>query len=427
MAEALSVSQALNLAKASLNKVSATIVGEVSELSDKPGYKAVYFTLTDESSALSCLMWRNSFSAAGVDIKQGKLVEVSGIFTVYAAKGRMNFDVKTIKAAGEGDLRLKVAKLAKKLEAEGLMEASRKKPLPAFPAAIAVVTSPRGKAIHDVLRTLRRRFPYAEALVCGVLVEGAGAAASIIQGLQAAQQSKAELILLVRGGGSYEDLMPFNDEKLARAIAASSLPVVTGIGHEPDNSIADMVADIRASTPTAAAERVVPNSQELASALDRLQASMTHLLTNKLDQARAKYERLLERPVFTNSAHFFAAYDILLEGASLRLTQAIPHRLAADEAFIKSTGSKLSGLASRLILPYQNSIALNAAQLESLSPLKVLSRGYSIVFDEKDHVIDSVDKVDLDQRISIRFADGIISGNVADKQHAQLKKAGDKD
>jgi exodeoxyribonuclease VII large subunit len=420
MPEPLSVSQALNLAKASLSKVSATIVGEVSELSDKPGYKAVYFTLTDESSALSCLMWRNSFSAAGIEIKQGMLVEVSGVFTVYAAKGRMNFDVRTLKAAGEGDLRLKVAQLAKKLEAEGLMAQARKRALPTFPGAVAIVTSPRGKAIHDVLRTLRRRFPLVEVMICGVPVEGATAVASLIEGLEVAQSSKAEAILLVRGGGSYEDLMPFNDERLARAIAASTIPVVTGIGHEPDNSIADMVADVRASTPTAAAERIVPHADELNEALRRLQGVMTRLLNGKLDQAQNRFERLRDRPIFTDANQLFTPYELQLEGASARLYQALPQRLAGERAITETARIKLSAVGARLLTPYANAMGISAARLESLSPLKVLSRGYSIVFDDADHVIDSIDKVDLHQHINIRFADGVIGGSVDAKQRVEL-------
>jgi exodeoxyribonuclease VII large subunit len=365
-------------------------------------------------------MWRTSFSSAKVELKQGMLVEVSGVFTVYAAKGRMNFDVKALRVAGEGDLRLKVAKLAKKLEAEGLMAASKKRVLPAFPSAVAIVTSPRGKAIHDVLRTLRRRFPLVEVLICGVPVEGAGAAASIIEGLKAAQNSKAEAILLVRGGGSYEDLMPFNDEQLARAIASSKLPVITGIGHEPDNSIADMVADVRASTPTAAAERIVPNADELKAALDHVQDGLVRLLNIKLEQAKSRYARLSERPIFTDKTQLFANFELQIDGVAERLYQALPQKLAGERSWVENVTSKLSGLGHRLLTPYVGTIGVNAAKLESLSPLKVLSRGYSIVFDANDHVLDSIDKIDLEQQINVRFSDGIINAKVVAKQHATL-------
>jgi len=175
----------------------------------------------------------------------------------------LQFVVRQLEPAGEGRLRMQVAELARRLEAEGLMSPERKRRIPSHPSRIAVVTSPRGKAVHDVLRTLRRRYPLAEVLVAGVAVEGDGAPSEIVEGLRVAAAAQPDVVLLVRGGGSYEDLMPFNAESVARAVVASPVPVVTGIGHEPDTSIADMVADLRASTPTAAAESVAPSVEEL--------------------------------------------------------------------------------------------------------------------------------------------------------------------
>ena len=248
-APALSVSAAMGLAKNALEEVVVRLVGEVSEVNDKPGYKAVYFTVKDEKASLPCMMWMNRYQASGVALSVGALVELTGRFSLYAAKGRMNFDVFSVSLAGEGQLRLQVANLARELEAMGLMDPARKRPLPAYPEAIGLVTSPRGAAVHDVLRTLRRRYPLARILFAGVPVEGPGAADGLVDGLAKVVFAGAEVVLLVRGGGSFEDLMPFNDRRLARTIAACPVPVVTGIGHEPDTSIADMVADVRASTP----------------------------------------------------------------------------------------------------------------------------------------------------------------------------------
>ncbi|MDR0347364.1 MAG: exodeoxyribonuclease VII large subunit [Coriobacteriales bacterium] len=415
-AQPLSVSQALARAKASLEQVSATIVGEISELSDKPGYKAVYFTLSDASSALSCLIWRNVYQRTGVELRQGMLVEVSGVFSVYAAKGRMNFEIKTLRLAGEGELRLKVAQLAKKLEAEGLMAPQRKRPLPPYPAKIALVTSPRGKAVHDVLRTLRRRYPLAEVLVAGVPVEGADAAGHIIRGLRAAQESGAEVILLVRGGGSYEDLMPFNDESLAREVAASPIPVVTGIGHEPDNSIADMVADFRASTPTAAAEHVAPAIDELNIDIARMASALTHSLRSTIQHAEATFVRLRERPVFAEPSHLFRASEMQLEGAAQRLRHALPSKLQRDWQRLDALATRMILLGSNLLTPFCSAIELGAAQLDSLSPLAVLARGYSITHDRNGHVIDSVDAVDLDEHVVVRLANGSLDCTVNGKR-----------
>jgi exodeoxyribonuclease VII large subunit len=420
MAEPLSVSQALALVKGSLEQISATIVGEVSELSDRSGYKAVYFTLTDEAAALPCLMWRNAYQRADVELRKGMLVEASGVFSLYAAKGRMNFDVRSLKPAGEGDLRLKVARLAKRLEAEGLMDPARRRPVPYCPATVALVTSPRGKAIHDVLRTLRRRWPLAEVFVAGVPVEGAGAAAHIIEGLRVAQSSAAEVILLVRGGGSYEDLMPFNDEGLARAIAASSLPVVTGIGHEPDNSIADMVADFRASTPTAAAERVVSDAAEFAAGLARLGAGLTRSLRAQLQHAEADFARLRERPLFAAPAQLFMARELQLDGAAQRLAQALPLRVAREGQHLDALRARLALLGSNLLVPFVAAAHLGAARLEGLSPLAVLARGYAIACDGEGHIVGGVDAVDLGQPLSVRLADGTLDCTVDGKRHGSL-------
>ena len=223
--DALSVSAAMALAKQSLESVTVKIIGEVSEVSVKAGYKAAYFTVKDSSASLPCMMWNNRYRASGVQLVVGQLVELSGRFSLYAAKGRMNFDVFSLSLAGEGDLRLKVANIARKLQAEGLTNPVRKRPVPPFPQRIGLVTSPRSAAVHDVLRTLRRRFPVATVFLAGVPVEGATAAAGMVEGLRCVVSAGVEVVLLVRGGGSFEDMMPFNDEHLARMIAACPVPV----------------------------------------------------------------------------------------------------------------------------------------------------------------------------------------------------------
>ena len=307
--DALSVSGAMALAKGALEGVTVRLVGEVSEVSNKPGYKAVYFTVKDQRAALPCMMWNNRFQASGVRLAVGQLVELTGRFTLYAPKGRMNFDVFSIALAGEGNLRMQVANLARKLEAEGLMAPARKRPVPAYPALVGLVTSPRGAAVHDVLRTLRRRFPLARVLVAGVAVEGSSAPAGIVEGMRAVVRAGAEVVLVVRGGGSFEDLMTFNDESLARAVAACPVPVVTGIGHEPDTSICDMVGDRRCSTPTAAAESVAPAITELAELLAAREHRLVQSFTSMAASARAD-----------------------LDASSMRAGRAMTQRLAQMDA-----------------------------------------------------------------------------------------------
>ena len=404
--EPLSVSAALALAKGALESFTLQLIGEVSEVSNKPGYKAVYFTVKDAQASLPCMMWLNRYQAAAVDIAVGMLVELTGRFTVYAPKGRMSFDVFGLTVAGEGRLRLQVANLAKQLQAEGLMRPERKRPVPAYPQRIGLVTSPRGAAVHDVLRTLRRRFPLAEVLFAGVAVEGAQAPVGLIEALHTVQEAGAEVVLLVRGGGSFEDLMPFNDEGLARAIAALDVPVVTGIGHEPDTSIADMVADLRASTPTAAAEAVSPAPEALAGLLASRARTLYTALSRRIEREAMALERLSTRPLFSDPNAVFALEAQMLDVAEDRLYRAIPAGLAREGAALEKAGSALAACGSTLLAPFGTALALKASRLHDLSPLAVLGRGFAIARDEGGAVLRSVLAVQAGDDIDVELSDG---------------------
>jgi exodeoxyribonuclease VII large subunit len=373
---------------------------------------------------LQCIIWQNLFAKFDIELRQGMLIEVSGAFTVYAAKGKMNFNVRSLRLAGEGDLRLKVAQLAKKLEAEGLMEHWRKQPLPQMPLKVAVVTSPHGKAVHDVLRTLRRRYPIAEVLVAGVPVEGNDAPARIIQGLEVAAAAGPDVILLVRGGGSYEDLMPFNDEGLAQAVAACKVPVVTGIGHEPDTTIADMVSDRRASTPTAAAEAVTPDIQELQARLQASEAAMVQALRSQVGRMRSRVTALQGNRVFRDAGYVFASAGMALEQTAMRLEQALPNRLEHDRVSLTNQQQRLRRVAASVLVPFKSQVGVRAAKLESLSPLAVLARGYSVAYDSKGAVVGSIDAVDCGDLLRIALADGYLGCMVQskDKQIEEVQK-----
>lgn len=377
--EALSVSAAVRMVTGMLKEHTFRIVGEVSELSDKAGYKAVYFTIKDADASLSCLMWKNRYKASGTTLTLGAKVEVTGKFSIFAAKGRMNFDVSHLVLAGDGDLRQRVARLAEKLKGEGLMDASRKRSLPAYPATIGLVTSPRGAAVHDVLRTLRRRYPTARIKFAGVTVEGTNAPRDLIAALSTVAASGAEVICLVRGGGSFEDLMPFNDEGLARAIASCPVPVVTGIGHEPDTSIADMVADVRASTPTGAAQAASPDTDEIVELIDGLLGRMTGSLTHRFHRSVVYVDGIASRPLFKDPASLFAAeaqgVDALherLDRAGHDLAQSRADRLAVLRDRLERTGPALlpvrvqavAGLQVRLDGALPRSLAARRAAID---------------------------------------------------------------
>ena len=411
--DALSVTEALMRAKAALETVSVTIVGEVSEFNDKPGYKAAYFTISDPSSALPCLMWRNRYMASGVELEVGMKVEVRGRFSAYTAKGRMQFTVDVLRPAGEGDLRVKVDRLARKLKAEGLMDPARKKPVPTFATKVAVVTSPRGKAIHDVIRTLRRRNPLVEVGVAGVPVEGAEAPAHLVEGLRAAYSWRPDVILLVRGGGSYEDLMPFNDEKLARAIADCPIPIVTGIGHEPDTSIADMVSDRRASTPTAAAESVAPAIEELEAINDRQRTRLVQSMRSSIDRRRARLDAAADRPALARPDRLIERYRHAVALADDRFHKAIPGALDRDRRTEERLRTGLTDVGGRLLVKHRSAVSLAAGKLESLSPLGVLARGYSVAYEPRSgRIVNTISAVSVGDSLAITVADGEITADV---------------
>lgn len=431
---ALSVSAAMGMAKGALEAVTVTIVGEVSEVSVKPGYKAAYFTIKDKSASLPCMMWNNRYKASGVNLQLGQLVQVTGRFTLYAAKGRMNFDVFSLSLAGEGDLRLQVANLAKKLQAEGLTDASRKLSVPQFPQTIGLVTSPRGAAVHDVLRTLRRRFPLAQVYLAGVPVEGANAPAAIIEGMKCVYDAGAEVILVVRGGGSFEDLMPFNDERLARTIAKCPVPVVTGIGHEPDTSIADMVADLRTSTPTAAAEAVSPAPEALQGFIEGAAQGLVAALTRTLSRAAERVTAVSSRPVFRDDMYLTGQAAQEIDAKLLRLTRAIPLGLARDAQALaraeermgaclpKATGAKRDALAATearlaregaaLTARFENEFSLKAARLDDLSPLKTLSRGFAIARDAEGRIVKDASLMQAGDALDVTLSNGVLTCEV---------------
>lgn len=412
---ALTVTQAMSLAKQTLETVRVRVIGEVSEFNDRPGYKAAYFTVCDGGAAMPCLMWRDAYMASGVPLRAGMLVELTGQFSAYAPKGRLQFVVRRLDLAGEGRLRMQVAELARRLELEGLMSPDRKRALPRYPQRIALVTSPRGKAVHDVLRALRRRYPLAEVLVAGVAVEGDAAVAAIVEGLGVASAASPDVILLVRGGGSYEDLMPFNAEAVARAVVACPVPVVTGIGHEPDTSIADMVADLRASTPTAAAEAASPSCEELAATLARERRLLGRALQHRVQQAAHRVARIADRPAFRDASSVCGPMGQAIDLLGMRLNQAIPASLERDAARLDRSRERLRLAGSRITERPAAVAAMMAARLDDLSPLAILRRGYAAAFeDDGRSVVKSVSQVLPGDRLLVRVSDGRIGCTVDD-------------
>jgi exodeoxyribonuclease VII large subunit len=346
----------------------------------------LYFTLKDAGAALSCVMWRGAAERLTWRPEHGAAALAHGRISVYPARGSYQLYVDQLQPAGLGDLHARFEQLRDRLKAEGLFEAERKRPLLPFPRVLGVVTSPRAAALRDVLQVLRRRYPLVRVLLAPTLVQGDQAPPQIVAALQALDdRDDVDLILLVRGGGSLEELWAFNDERVARAIAACRHPVVSGVGHETDFTIADFVADLRAPTPSAAAELAVPDQSDLRQRLDVSAGRLLGLAEGRLREARqslALQQRSLQRlsPLVRVDAHRQQVDDL-----TQRATRATTHRLALHR-------SGLVGSRSRLA---------------SLSPLATLERGYSVVRRaDTGVVVRSVGQVSAGDPLAIQVRDG---------------------
>lgn len=435
---AYSVSEIVNLAKRSVSGLGTfKVVGEISGFRGPHARSGhAYFSIKDEESAMDVIMWRGVLNACEAPIKDGLQVEVIGSFDVYAASGRLSFIIKKLTVAGEGLLRQQVAELARKLQVEGLMAEERKKLIPYFCEKICVITSLSGAVIDDVKKTLARRNPLVKILAIGASVQGAAAAPEIIEALRRAQSLSVDAILLVRGGGSFEDLMVFNDEGVARAIAASKLPVVTGIGHEPDISIADMVADRSMSTPTAAAESIAPAKEdlfqyisnekakadkafvrfmaEISSSLETSLRLATSALEAKIFSMKEKVQSFAKAGVLTDPFYNLNTRKATLEQTSERLLVAGDTFLRKDRVALENLSARLVHLPSTLVRSSSEKIARLTQTLNALNPENVLQRGYAIV-SAGGKAISQVDAVNVGQEITVLLQDGKLKADVVAK------------
>lgn len=345
------------------------VSGEVSNLT-RPSSGHLYLTLKDAGAQLRTVIWRSAAQRLRYDLRDGMEVIAGGRLSVYPQRGEYQLVVERLQPKGIGELELAFRQLREKLARLGYFAPERKKPLPTFPWRIALVTSPAGAAVRDMLEILGRRWPVAEVVVCPVRVQGPGAAEEIADGIGLLnhlhrQGWPVDVMIVGRGGGSLEDLWPFNDECVARAIHASHIPIVSAVGHEVDVTIADLVADRRALTPSEAAELVAPNRLELLEWLNRSQGRLRDLMTNRLGHTRRRLEDLSARRVMREP-----------------LQRIREHERRLDE-FIDRLGR---AARQRLLLARQQ-VDKRAARLEALSPLKVLARGYSLTFTETDEVL----------------------------------------
>ncbi len=360
------------------------VQGEVSNFS-RPASGHLYFTLKDSSASLRCVMWRNAAMRQSYLPRDGDAIEVHGALSVYEAGGQYQLYADIFRPAGEGALYQEFLRLKALLEAEGLFDPERKRPIPIRPNRLGIVTSPTGAALQDMLNTLRRRYPLVEVVLAPTPVQGEEAPLGIITALRdIVNIAHPEVIILARGGGSIEDLWAFNDEGVARAIAASPVPVITGIGHETDFTIADFVADLRAPTPTAAAELATPNQADLRLDLAELNGQLNSLLQTAHSELRWSLKEVQNRLERNSPLARVNSNMQRVDELDHRLTASIQHRLQLDQ-------THLTGLSQRMV---------------ALSPMAVLERGYAIVTNRGGQSISKVSQVGKGEALSVQVSDG---------------------
>lgn len=397
-----------------------------------------YFTLKDEGAQVRAVMFRGRAQHAGFTPKEGDRVEVRALVTLYAPRGDYQLNVEAVRRAGLGNLYEAFLQLKEKLTREGLFDAARKRPLPVFPRAIGIVTSLQAAALRDALTALRRRAPHVRVIIYPAPVQGEGAGAKIAEAIRnASARAECDVLLVCRGGGSIEDLWSFNDEGVARAIVACGMPVISGVGHETDFTLADFAADLRAPTPTAAAELAATPRADWMAALETGADDLTRALRRQLaDTAQSvdwlsrrltspaaliRHERLKLQGLQTRLAHATRApltrARHALAQAGIRLSARLPQTAAHRRQLIEYARCFNNGMAN---LQAQRRLALAglAAQLELLNPQRTLERGYAMVTDAHGNIVRAPAQVHPRQNITLRLAQGTVDVGVASVQQA---------
>ena len=390
MSSVLTVSQINTYLKAVLdgddNLQHIFVCGEISNFTNHYRTGHFYFTLKDEKAAIKAVMFRSAAQRLRFLPENGMRVIIRGSISLFERDGVYQLYCDDMQPDGAGDLSVAFEQRKKKLEEMGLFDPLHKKPVPALPSRIGVITSPTGAAVHDILNVLERRFPFAAIVFCGVQVQGDAAAGQIAEAIARFNELQAADVLIVgRGGGSIEDLWAFNEEIVAHAIYNSRIPVISAVGHETDFTIADFVADLRAPTPSAAAELASPDLRELLFQLDTMLDRLTERVLDKHQNKALRLEAMLHR-----------------------LQQQSPERrLQLLETKLQQQTEKLSAAGQAMLRPYADALGILAQKLEMTSPLKTLARGYTIAQDETGLPVRRAAALKEGQTLTLRFADGV--------------------
>lgn len=371
--------------------------GEVSNVS-YPSSGHIYFTLKDETASLRCVIWKWIAQYFAIHLEDGMAVEVHGKFGVYEKGGQYQFYVDSLRLQGEGKLFQEFLRLKRQLEEEGLFDPQKKKIIPAFPKLIGVVTSPSGAALQDILNTLRKRFPLTEVLLSPTLVQGEGAAENIVRALHKLENTpqKPDVIIMARGGGSLEDLWPFNEEAVVRAVAACEIPIISGVGHETDFTLVDFAADLRAPTPTGAAVLATPDIEELKLSVQEMQNSFVQIFIESIQVKNNELKEQQYRLQHQSPEGVIEQAILQTDEAARRLRSAARSRMQLLRANLDSVGGRF----------------------QALDPQAVLQRGYALIFDQQNRLVDSVAKIDKNEKINVHLKDGALAAEVLSKEKA---------
>ena len=361
------------------------VQGEISNLKVHYSSGHIYFTLKDSGGALRCVMFKSNAGRLKVALKDGMKIVCVGRISVYERDGAYQLYAEDIIPDGEGDLMLALEKIKRKLEDEGLFDVSRKKRLPAFPKTVAVITSDTGAAVRDIFNVISRRWPLCDIVLCPALVQGADAPKSLISALDTVEgRTNADVIIIGRGGGSIEDLWCFNDEALARRISDLSIPVISAVGHETDFTICDFVSDMRAPTPSAAAEIAVPDIEEIKTSVSGYEHLLKMRVRSLITLSEAKLGKI------TNAAEFKDPMAFIIESRFNDL---------------QNLDVKLKNSFDKIISAKEKNFALAAAKIDSLSPLKTMARGY-LAASKNGQTISTKSQLSKGDRITLRLIDG---------------------
>ena len=407
------------------------LTGEISNFRLRPTHQ--YFSLKDENAIISATMFQSAFKKIQFRPEEGMKVLVIGKVSVFEKSGQYQINIEHMEPDGVGALYLAYEQLKKKLEAEGLFSLP-KKPIPQFPKKIAILTSESGAVIQDIQTTVARRFPIVQLVLYPTVVQGVHAVNSILKNLELVEQEDYDVVIIGRGGGSIEDLWAFNEEPVVRRVAELSIPVISSVGHETDTTLIDFVSDMRAATPTAAAEIATPVLMEIHQQLRNLQTRLEQVLSRQLQIKRERMQALANASIFQNPERIYQVYQQRVDQLEMRLQQIMQqsvqykrqqlvknqHRLElgspsrrvqTEKQALQYLAKRLEQAQGQLMRDKKQQFQRTIQQLDLLSPLKIMNRGYGIL-QQEETIIKSVDQLEVNQELTIQLVDGTVRSKV---------------